>query len=360
MTSENSHPTPPVDSEPWDALARYLCGESPPGEVEAVRRWLDAVPARAELLAALERATRRLQFRAPADLDVEAALRRVRARQDEPALRLLPGGARPAPEPGRARWRTISIRIAAAVALLVGGTLVWRATHETAVDVATVAARTYTTRVGQTESVRLPDGSRVLLGAASRLVVAAGFGEPAREVEFTGEALFDVRHDAAHPFHVRAGSATIQDVGTTFTVHSDGGEGVRVVVTSGAVLLKAAGARSGAGVTLHAGDRGTLSPDGRAVAERDAATEADLAWTSGQLVFEDAPLSRVSADLRRWYGVELDVSDPALAGRHLTASFKGERVDQVLNVIALALGARVERHGDRAVLRAAAGGVTPR
>lgn len=351
---------PPVDPELWDVLARYLSGESPPEEAATVRRWLAEAPARGELLADLERATRRVEFRAPADLDVEAALRRVRARRDEPALRLVPGGAKAAQEPGRVRWRTISLRIAAAIALLVGGALVWRATRGGADGIVAVAARTYTTPVGRTDSVRLPDGSRVILGAASRLVVAASYGKPAREVELTGEALFDVRHDAAHPFGVRAGAAAIQDVGTTFTVHNDGGEDVRVVVTSGAVRLKAADAPAASGVVLRAGDRGVLAPDGRAVADRAAATEADLAWTSGRLVFDDAPLGRVSADLRRWYGIELDVTDPALAGRHLTASFQGEPVDQVLNVIALALGAHVERHGDTAVLRAAPAGARPR
>jgi transmembrane sensor len=47
------------------------------------------------------------------------------------------------------------------------------------------------------------------------------------------------------------------------------------------------------------------------------------------------------------------VADPALADRHLTASFTGERGGQVLKVIALALGAEVEMRGDTAVVRAA-------
>jgi transmembrane sensor len=52
----------------------------------------------------------------------------------------------------------------------------------------------------------------------------------------------------------------------------------------------------------------------------------------------------------------LRIADPSLAGRHLTTTFAGDPPQRVLQIIALALGARVERHGDTAVLRAGAAG----
>jgi transmembrane sensor len=87
------------------------------------------------------------------------------------------------------------------------------------------------------------------------------------------------------------------------------------------------------------------------VAEPAAAVETDLAWTRGRLVFEDASMARVTADLRRWYGVELRIDDPALALRTVRTEFPaGESVDEVLRVIGLALGAEVEMRGDTAVM----------
>jgi transmembrane sensor len=84
--------------------------------------------------------------------------------------------------------------------------------------------------------------------------------------------------------------------------------------------------------------------------ERSAVSEDDLAWIQGRLVFRDAPLIEVGAELYRWYGVRLRVADSSLANLHLTASFSGESVDRVLNVIALSLGARIERQGNVATL----------
>jgi transmembrane sensor len=69
------------------------------------------------------------------------------------------------------------------------------------------------------------------------------------------------------------------------------------------------------------------------------------------LVFRDAPMSEVRSDLQRWYGIVLRVEDSALARQHLTMTFAGDRVEQVLRVIGLGLGADVERRGDTAIVR---------
>src|SRR4029077_5797067 len=108
---------------------------------------------------------------------------------------------------------------------------------------------------------------------------------------------------------------------------------------------------SSGGVVLKGGDRGSVDRHGQATAEPKGASADGLAWTSGRLLFDNASLGRVRADLRRWYGVDLKLADSSLASRHLTASFAGEPIDRVLDVIGLALGARIERQGNTAVLK---------
>ena len=355
MTSSDDHAAPPE----WEAVARYLAGESPDAEAEAVRTWLDAHPGDAALLRTLDGALDRLAVASASEIDVEDALQRVADRRDEPdvlplrpRLERVPDAAAP-----RFRWSTRGMLRAAAVLVVAAtGALVLRATRPGPTP---RAGQTYTTAAGQRDSVRLPDGSRVVLGPGSRLVVAAGYGAPARDVELLGEGYFDVKHDDAHTFTVRAAGTTIRDVGTTFTVRTSAGAArVRVAVRSGAVLLGAEPAGGGApdperDVVLHEGDVGVVQADGRAVARPGTSTADDVAWTEGRLVFREAPLAEVRDELRRWYGLELRVADDAgavVAGRHLTASFtgSGQSADQVLRVLGLALGARVERRGDSA------------
>jgi transmembrane sensor len=128
-------------------------------------------------------------------------------------------------------------------------------------------------------------------------------------------------------------------------------------VDSGAVAIGAGEEPRSRGAVLNARDRAIVDLKGVVAVERSVVSDDDLAWIQGRLVFRDAPLILVGAELYRWYGVRLRVADSSLATLHLTASFSGEPVDRVLNVIALSLGARIERHGNVAILyRATASG----
>ena len=175
-----------------------------------------------------------------------------------------------------------------------------------------------------------------------------------------GQAHFTATHDAAAPFTVRTARAIVRDLGTVFTVRTDGvgaaGPSVAVSVTEGRVGVAAPSTGADSAIVLDAGDRAELGDAGATRVERGVVAADDVAWaTSGTLSYRAAPLAMVAADLRRWRGVTLRADDPALAGRRLTATFGGESTEQVLQVIALALGATVERRGDTAVLRAAGG-----
>lgn len=329
----------------WEAVARYLAGESPAEEQAAVRQWLASHPADAQMIAVLDDTLGRVSLAPGAEsgIDVEAALAKVKAagRADgRPATRVIPFARRPIP------W--VPIAAAAGVVLAVG---LWVAKPSTtpAPVATTIVARTLTTPVGGRDSLVLPDGSQVMLGPGSILTMAEGYGQAERRVTLRGEALFTVVHDAAKPFVVVANGAEIRDVGTAFVVHSDAG-GVRVAVTAGVVELSAP---RQATTTLKAGDAAAVSPTGAVVAQRGVGARDDLAWTTGRLVFRDTPLSEVSEDLARWYGVHLDIQDAALRRRPLSASFEGDSLPQVLDVISRALGATIQRRGDTVVVRGA-------
>jgi transmembrane sensor len=340
-------PETPDRSDPsvdWEALARYLAGESSAAESERIARWLAEHKADAELLAALDNAMSGLALRDIPGVDVEAALGRVAARLEAPAAPL-------AFAPRRSgTWRAVAVLAAAAAVVFAARLVLERNGDRRATSAgATTAARTFATGVGKRDSVRLPDGGRVILGPASQLIVAAGYGQRMRVVELHGEAYFEVAHDTTHPFLVQAGDVTVRDVGTTFSVRNDSGTPVQVVVTGGSVMLRSS-ASADSGALLAAGDIGTVQSNGHVVTEHGASTATYLAWMRDSLVFRDAPLTEVSNRLRRWYGVSLRVGDSALARRHLTMTFSGDPLDRVLRVIGLGLGADIERQGDTAIV----------
>ncbi len=328
----------------WEAIARYLAGESPAEEQAAVRRWLAEHPDDARTIAALDDVLGRVTLAPASSVDVEGALARVKARREQPELKVVRGGAKADPfQPRRFNWIPI---VAAAGIILVAG--LWTATNvSNRTPPTTIAARTLLTPVGGRDSLILPDGSHVVLGPGSSLIMQEGYGQSERRVSLRGEAFFTVIHDTAKPFVVAANGVEIRDVGTAFVVHSDVGE-TRVAVTEGVVDLNAHGRVE----TLRAGDAASIPPDGNIRAQRGVGADDDLAWTTGRLVFRDAPLADVAEDLKRWYGVSLDIRDPALRNRPFSGEFKGDSLASVLKIISSALGATMERRGDTVLVRA--------
>jgi transmembrane sensor len=328
-------------SPDWEALARELDGESGRGDV--LRISADD----REMLRQIDVLTASLRNELPGDLDVDAALANVKSRPEFSHRDVIPLNV-----PSRRLWR-VPMPALAAAALFAVGVASWLAydnrPRETAA--ASSAPRMLGTGVGVRDSMTLIDGTRVVLGPLSSVRVSAGYGSTSREVEVRGDAWFDVAHDASKPFTVRAGLATIVDVGTTFAVRSDDPAGVAVSVSEGAVSLRPMNTPVSQGVILKAGDNGLLQTNGSVVARRGSATEDDVAWMKGRLVFRDAPISQVAASMRKWYGIELRVADKALNNRHLTATFAGESPERVLETIRLALGAEIERRGDTAIVR---------
>jgi transmembrane sensor len=212
------------------------------------------------------------------------------------------------------------------------------------------------TGVGALDSLRLPDGTQIVLGPLSSVRIAKGYGTTSREVDVSGDAYFEVVHDSSKPFVAHALHATVQDIGTKFAVRTDAAEGVAVSVSEGSVSLQGTnpgrggvGGSAGGAIVLRPGERGVVRPDGQTMKER--AAPDDMAWLRRQLVFRETPLPEVAASLHRWYGIELRVPDTSLAARHLTATFSGEPPERVLEVIRLVLGADIERRGDTAIVR---------
>src|SRR5690349_6458360 len=176
MTDDSAR-QPDLDAE-WEELARFLSGESTPAEQRRLRARLARDPERAALVQALDAAlTPPDESPLPAE-EVEKALPSVMARRDmaEPRPAAAPGviplRPRTAPRVADAptRWRLGGLLAAAAVIVVAGAGLLWRTSREGVQPAAGVrdAQVEYTTGVGRLDTVRLADGTSVVLGPSSR------------------------------------------------------------------------------------------------------------------------------------------------------------------------------------------------
>jgi transmembrane sensor len=206
---------------------------------------------------------------------------------------------------------------------------------------ASITPRRYATTAGQTATVRLTDGTRVVLAPETQLVVGPRFGTTGREVSVLGEAYFSVARVAGQPFTVRTGGVTARVLGTQFTVRHYASEpSVRVAVVSGKIVMS--------GRTSHVLTPGSVGQftDSTEVVRTDVDTRTDTEWVSGRLVFFEAPASEVLQTLTRWYGYEFRLADPAQAEQKLTVALSTESSSMAFASIKLLLNAELSFNGN--------------
>ena len=100
---------------------------------------------------------------------------------------------------------------------------------------------------------------------------------------------------------------------------------------------------------LSSGQLGSVRASGGIDVVSNVDTTRALSWTSGGLAFERTPVRDALADIARWYDVDVKI-DPRLAKRTVTTVLSDQPLTEVLDLLALALDARVERAGRNVTL----------
>lgn len=189
----------------------------------------------------------------------------------------------------------------------------------------------FSTALGERKHVALPDGSVIDLNSRSRLQVH--YEKDRRLIELSeGEAMFSVEHDASRPFVVEAGSGKVTVTGTRFDVRRDVTQ-TRVAVEQGTVKVQGHDAPDNEFINLTAGLGTHVDAQGK-VAAAYAVNPAELtAWRGGKLVFNNARLSEVAAEVSRYREQPLTVSNPGVANLRLTSVFKSDNTDALLKAL---------------------------
>lgn len=259
------------------------------------------------------------------------------------------------------RWAWIGAGLAAAAAI----TMVVLPRRGAIAGGQGACAMAWTTPVGGSRPVALPDGSAIRLNTDTALSVA--FSGAERRVQLAhGEAFFQVAKDSSRPFIVTTGEVAVRAVGTEFDVRR-GPVSVTVMVTEGKVRVSDASrgttllpmqGSSAEPPVLAAGQRvvipiaGAGSPTlGRPENVVHEEVEQALAWQSGRLEFVDAPLSIIVDEFNRYNRHKLVVADQALSARRFGGTFGTGDFDAFVRVLETQFGVVAERHESETVLR---------
>ena len=155
--------------------------------------------------------------------------------------------------------------------------------------------------------IELSDGSRVWLNAASSLRFPTTFSGDQRIVELSGEAYFEVRSDAAHPFTVSIGSLKVDATGTRVNINAYPDEnGILTTLAEGSVRVRS----NNSDVSLKPEQEVFTELNGTMSQVRSADLETRLAWTNGKFIFNGADVPAIMRQIGRWYDVDVRYLGP--------------------------------------------------
>jgi transmembrane sensor len=296
----------------------------------AFERWLQSSSAHAQAYERLEALWVDLEYAPVAkELGGRPLIAARRQRPLRPAAR--------GPLPRRALWGA-GAAIAAALVVAVGVGL----------KSPGVATQVYETPAGQTRDITLADGTHIRLNAASKITVR--LERDARRVEMAdAEAVFDVTHDAKRPFLISVGDRQVRVVGTEFNLRDRGGL-VDLTVRRGTVEVRPADALQAEPTRVTVGQELTHTVGQAAQVLKVSDPDATFAWTNGQLIYRDQPLSDVAADLSRRFGTPVRAADARTAALRFSGVLVTDNEADVLRRLSAFAPVRIERTSDEIIL----------
>jgi|GEM_PF-1750140 len=204
---------------------------------------------------------------------------------------------------------------------------------------------------GEQVRFRMRDGTVVTLNAGSKIRHDNQFGDKNRELHLAGEAYFEVNNEGQkHPFIVKTEDARIKDIGTKFNINAyEEKETTEVVVSEGVVEVSAQTempSQVNNTVSVKQGKMINVSRASDQLIIKEANINQALGWLNKKLIFDNERFEDIVKRLERYYNIDITIKDDSLKKKVVKASFNNERVEKVMSVLAISLGANYEIEGD--------------
>lgn len=197
------------------------------------------------------------------------------------------------------------------------------------------------TQVSQIRSLRLADGSRLVLDTDTEVSMAP------RHVDLLrGRARFDVAQEPGHPFVVDAGGGEVVARNGVFDVAVSTDHLVAVSLVRGVVAVDPGAARHRASappeLRLASGQRLAYGP-AIAAPSAQSAPQGAANWPSGLLDFRRTPLSAAVAEANRYSRQKIVLVDQGIGALEVSGVFKATATAELASSLAAIFDLRLVR-----------------
>lgn len=193
-----------------------------------------------------------------------------------------------------------------------------------------VSFNTLVTPNGKTFQIELPDGTNVWMNAGSSLKYPTYFEGDDRSVVLTGEAYFEVAHNAQMPFKVFSNGQEVEVLGTHFNIRAYENEPVlKTTLLEGKIKITE-GSNS---ALVKPGQQIVVSLDKHSMRAKEVNTELAVAWKERLFYFENAKYDEIMREIERWYDVDVIYKGKIPDERFEGAIQKDLKLNQILKML---------------------------
>lgn len=249
----------------------------------------------------------------------------------------------------------------AAAMLLTGGIWLFSSIKKQTPAPSKLDGNEVSTKFGSKTKLILPDSTQVWLNGGSKLTYSNNYGENFREVKLTGEAYFDVVHNAEKPFIIHTDKMDIKVLGTAFNVKCYPGEkSMETSLIRGSIEVTLKNRQSEKimlkpNEKLVLNESETVSPKRilsghKSITKQEEPivaiqhitydeqenTVLESSWVENKLMFRAESFEDLALQMERWYGVKINFLKEDLKRIKLTGIFKRETINQALAYLQLA------------------------
>lgn len=220
----------------------------------------------------------------------------------------------------------------------------------------------YETAIGEQSTVRLSEGTEIVLNTDSQLHVRMTKHHRVLSL-VRGEVHVEVAPDPSRPLSVVVGDKVFQAVGTAFGLALDAELNIELVVTEGSVLVgsrprSAPGAEQvnapilpPSSTTVNAGQELRVTPLGlEKLTVPPEEIEARLSWRQGNLIFRGESLEEALREVSKYTTIEFVFLNDSIRQEPIAGRYKAGDVETLLAALRENVGLAYERTDDDRVL----------
>jgi len=291
----------------WTHISRRISGEGTQEDVQQVEKWLSEKPINRKIYIRLQHIWKSKQAIEGSHFSLfESIKRRIAVYESKPKSTVL--------------IIHPLLKVAAILAvIIISNFLVYQ--HFQKDEPAIMSWQEIVVPRGNRMKIILPDKSSVWLNNETHFKYASDFSSGNRVVELSGEAYFDIQHDARHPFVVKIGDQHIKVLGTRFSVNAYPEDRfVETSLISGSVEFDSNRENGKSKFFIEPGYSLFYDKQNNSLSSHKIQSSYYEYWENGVYAFKEESFESLAVKIKRIFNVEIIFTDKYLKKKTFTGT----------------------------------------